>query len=78
MAIAKGPKDLICSARECEEPAEWAIIWSNPNIHFGRTKTWLACNDHRSFLEDYLGQRSFPTEVIPLEDLADHPSQQSE
>lgn len=76
MAIAKGPKDLICSARQCESPAAWAIIWSNPNIHFGRSKTWLSCEGHRDFLEDYLGQRDFPTEVITVEDLPNHPSQQ--
>lgn len=74
MALAKGPRDLVCSARECEADAVWAVVWSNPNLHFGRTKTWLACDEHRDFLKQYLAYRDFPAEVIPVADLPDAPS----
>lgn len=71
MALAKGPKDLICSARSCENPALWAIIWSNPNIHYGRHKTWLACEEHREHLKNYLAYRNFPVEIKRVEELPD-------
>lgn len=70
MALAHGPEDLVCSARECEEPATVAVIWSNPKIHTGRHKTWLSCEAHRQFLVDYVGLRGFPVEVVTLEELA--------
>lgn len=66
MPLAKGPESLNCSARRCLEPAAWAILWSNPAIHYGRHKTWLACDEHKDFLIDYLAQRSFPTEALGL------------
>lgn len=67
MALARGPRDLICSARECEEKATQALIWSNPAIHTGRTKTWLSCAEHVSFLQEYLAYRHFPVKIVPLE-----------
>ena len=69
MALGKGPEADVCSARECSEPAAYAIIWSNPKIHTGRKKTWLSCEGHREFLEQYLGYRSFPLEVITFAEL---------
>lgn len=68
MALAQGPKTLTCSARACDRKAAWAVIWSNPQLHYGRTKTWLACGDHRDYLTQYLGYRNFPTEILPLEE----------
>lgn len=66
MALARGPRDLICSARECEEKATQALVWSNPAIHTGRTKTWLSCPEHVNFLLDYLAYRNFPVETMPV------------
>ena len=66
MALAAGPRENTCSARECIAPAEWAVIWSNPRIHTGREKTWLACEEHRQFLHDYLAYRNFPVRDVPL------------
>ncbi len=63
MALAPGPKEFICSARGCTEPAVWMIEWSNPNIHYGRTKKWLACDQHREELKSYFAYRNFPYEV---------------
>ncbi len=65
--LRRGPEDLICSARDCENAADFAISWSNPNIHFGRKKHWLACADHRGSLEKYLGYRDFPQETQPID-----------
>ena len=53
----------ICSARECTNAAIYRIDWRNPAIHRARTKTWLACEEHLSYLEGYFKYRSFPYEV---------------
>ncbi|MGH8795009.1 MAG: hypothetical protein ACRDXX_20505 [Stackebrandtia sp.] len=59
--------DLTCSARGCRAAARWAIEWRNPKIHGpGRVKTWLACDDHREHLSEFLTRRQFPCEVKPL------------
>ncbi len=62
----RGPDYLMCSARQCEKDATGAIVWSNPKIHYGRTKTWLCCEDHRQFLTEYLAYREFPTRYEEL------------
>lgn len=72
MALAKGPRDLICSARECEQKATQALEWSNPKIHTGRTKTWLSCEEHIPHLLNYLEYRSFPVCLMPLEEYLSH------
>ena len=57
-----------CSRALCREPANWQIEWSNPKIHTdGRTKSWLACSEHRDFLRDFLAARDFPLTVTALE-----------
>ena len=68
MALGHGIEHAVCSTRECENPAEFLIEWSNPKIHTGRTKKWLACADHRQFLIDYLRYRNFPYEVSDFSD----------
>ncbi len=69
MALARGPRDGICSARGCENPATLAIVWRNPAIHRDRHKTWLTCEDHRDFLLSYMRVRSFPARVVPIADV---------
>ena len=69
MVLSKGPRDLICSARECTAPATVGVVWSNPAIHTGREKTWLACDEHREFLVEYVRYRGFPVREVALEDL---------
>ena len=59
MALGVEAASGICSARECTNAAIYRIDWRNPAIHRGRTKTWLACEDHLS----YFKYRSFPYEV---------------
>lgn len=66
MALKRGPRELVCSQRGCEEPAKWAITWSNPALPFGGDKNWLACGAHRSTLESYLRYRDFPQKTQTL------------
>ena len=56
-----------CSARGCGKPATWALLWNNPKIHTpDRRKTWLACDEHKDSLSDFLDRRSFLREVEPF------------
>ena len=55
-----------CSAKGCQAPAVWALLWNNPKLHTPeRRKIWLACETHRSTLGDFLGARGFLKEVVP-------------
>ena len=59
---------LTCSARGCQAEAAWALRWNNPKLHTpDRRKTWLACDQHRESLGDFLGARGFLREVEPAE-----------
>lgn len=60
MALGRGAEELICSYRGCISPAQYALSWSNPALHFGREKHWLACGEHREELERYFKYRDFP------------------
>ena len=45
-------------------------IRDSPKLHAAdRRKTWLACDEHRAYLQDFLEARSFPLEVLPLNEL---------
>src|SRR5690606_17243248 len=58
---------LICSAKGCREGAVWALRWNNPKIHPPqRRKTWLACDLHRGYLANFLEQRGFLRETVPV------------
>ena len=59
----------VCSAKGCQQPAVWALLWNNPRLHTpDRRKTWLACEAHRSTLGDFLGARGFLKGVVPVAD----------
>lgn len=61
------PDRLGCSARGCQEPATWSLLWNNPRLHTpDRRKSWLACEAHRSTLGDFLSARRFLRSVEPL------------
>lgn len=63
------PDPLQCSRARCSHHATWQIRWRNPKIHTeDRVKIWLACDEHKRYLVDFLGARSFPLSVVPLED----------
>jgi hypothetical protein len=58
---------LTCSARGCREDARWALQWNNPKLHTpDRRKTWLACDEHKQSLSDFLGARGFLKETEAL------------
>ena len=57
-----------CSAKGCTQDAGWQLLWNNPRIHTAeRRKSWLACEEHRTSLSDFLGARGFLREVEPME-----------
>jgi hypothetical protein len=59
--------DVRCSAKGCQHPAVYALLWRNPKIHSAdRTKQWLACAEHRDTLADFLARRDFPLSVERL------------
>jgi len=59
--------DATCSRAGCRAPARWRIDWRNPRIHsVDRTKTWVACDEHRDYLHEFLAAREFPVAVSPL------------
>lgn len=61
-----------CSAAGCTVPAAWRVNWRNPRIHTAdRVKVWLACDEHRDTLGDYLGTRGFPVLVSALDSPVD-------
>ena len=56
-----------CSAKGCRNDASWVLTWNNPKIHAPyREKRWLACNEHRRSLADFLAARSFLRQITPL------------
>ena len=65
--------DLVCSARGCRHHAVWALRWNNPTLHTPeRRKTWLACQDHRESLSQFLSMRGFLRETMDAEELPRH------
>ena len=53
-----------CSAKGCRASAAWALQWNNPKLHNpAYRKTWLACDQHRASLGDFLDRRGFLREV---------------
>jgi predicted Fe-S protein YdhL (DUF1289 family) len=66
-AAEPGPETPICSAKGCRRPAAYALKWNNPKIHDAdRRKIWLACDEHRDSLADFLDRRSFLRDVTSL------------
>ncbi|MFI5908875.1 hypothetical protein [Dactylosporangium sp. NPDC051541] len=60
--------ELICSAKGCRTEAGWRLLWNNPKLHTpDRRKTWLACDEHRVSLSDFLGARGFLRETAPID-----------
>ena len=57
---------MVCSAKGCRPAAAWAHLWNNPKLHTPeRRKVWLACEEHRVSLGDYLSVRGFLVETVP-------------
>ncbi|MGI5449064.1 hypothetical protein ACQEVM_25520 [Streptomyces sp. CA-243310] len=62
------PADIpTCSAKGCRDAAVWVLAWNNPTLHTPeRLKTWLACEEHREHLSQFLGVRGFLKDVVRL------------
>ncbi|WP_172644400.1 hypothetical protein [Kocuria marina] len=59
--------EAVCSRRGCSRPAQWTLLWNNPRVHTPeRRKAWLACDEHREHLADFLGQRGFLKTITPF------------
>jgi hypothetical protein len=57
----------ICSARGCRAVATWSVVWNNPKLHTpDREKIWVACDEHKQSLSDFLSIRSFLKRVDPI------------
>ncbi|WP_067498580.1 hypothetical protein [Actinoplanes sp. TFC3] len=53
-----------CSAKGCRAAAVWALHWNNPKLHAASyRKIWLACDQHRKTLGEFLDLRGFLREV---------------
>jgi hypothetical protein len=58
-------ESLVCSAKACRNTATWAHLWNNPKLHTpDRRKVWLACDDHRTSLGEFLSIRGFLVETV--------------
>ncbi len=56
-----------CSAKGCRQLAIWVLAWNNPKLHTPeRRKTWLACEEHREYLSEFLNLRGFLKDTVPL------------
>ncbi|MCU7723379.1 hypothetical protein ODJ79_06620 [Actinoplanes sp. KI2] len=56
-----------CSAKGCRGAGVWALRWNNPKLHTADyRKTWLACDEHRESLGNFLEVRGFLREVTPF------------
>ncbi|WJL95472.1 hypothetical protein QSU92_16335 [Microbacterium sp. ET2] len=63
-----------CSRAGCRAPASWLIRWRNPRIHSAdRWKSWVACDEHRDYLREFLAARSFPLDVSRLDRAVSEP-----
>ncbi len=57
--------ELICSAKGCRRKASWGLLWNNPTLHTpDRRKTWLACDEHRTTLGEFLSVRGFLRDTV--------------
>lgn len=60
-------ESVTCSARGCSARATWSLLWNNPKLHTpDRRKTWLACDQHKESLSEFLKLRDFLREVEPF------------
>lgn len=63
------PEKPTCSAKGCQSDAVWDLMWNNPKLHTpDRRKVWLACDEHRQSLSDFLAARQFLRDVQPHTD----------
>ena len=64
------PLEVRCSAKACRSAAVHAVVWRNSKLHqSGRRKVWLACEQHRASLSDFVDRRGFLIEVVGVDEL---------
>lgn len=62
------PAAAMCSRKACRADAAWQLMWNNPRVHTPeRRKVWLACPEHRDWLEDYLRTRGLWKDTVALD-----------
>lgn len=62
-----GPGFLKCSRSGCQQPATVRLLWNNPKVHTPeRRKVWLACSEHENWLRNFLTERNFFKEALPI------------
>jgi len=62
--VVEDEAPLQCSAKGCRATAVYQLRWLNPQLHSDDVrKTWLACEEHRNWLSDFLRARGFLREV---------------
>lgn len=65
MSLDDKTEQDLCSAKGCSAPGVWQLQWNNPKIHTPeRRKIWLACDEHRQSLSDFLSARGFLKDVV--------------
>jgi len=48
----------------------WVLEWNNPRVHAPqRRKRWVACQEHRQHLGEFLDARGFLLEIRPLSEV---------
>ncbi len=63
------PEAKVCARKACRSTAHWQLLWNNPKIHTPeRRKIWLACGEHRDWLQDYLSTRGLWKQTLPMDD----------
>jgi hypothetical protein len=65
--VSEEAAEVICSAKGCRNAATYVLVWNNPSLHASdREKTWVACEEHRESLSQFLDRRGFLRRVDPL------------
>ena len=71
---AEGELAPECSSKGCRASATWQVRWNNPRLHTPeRRKIWLACDEHRGSLADFLQARGFLKDVVAFDASAPRP-----
>lgn len=61
----------VCSAKGCRADGVWVLAWNNPKLHLPeRRKAWVACEDHRDQLSNFLAARNFLRATVPIDEWA--------
>lgn len=69
LGLGAEPSVDVCSRAGCTASAVWQVRWRNPKIHTAdRVKVWLACEEHRDYLREFVNARGFLIDVIAFEE----------